>query len=120
MKLYPESAGLQLEFDKIKSLLTEKCRTEFAKDKASSLRIHTKKEFIDLQLKRYRGWQKEASKSFDDIPRRFRIPLQTAVEMYNWTADKIDKDPYIIFKKKLKPRKARVLVHGLRKKLKRK
>src|SRR6478736_4608125 len=51
MKLYPESAGLQLEFDKIKTLLTEKCRTEFAKDKASSLRIHTKKEFIELQLK---------------------------------------------------------------------
>lgn len=51
MKLYPESASLQLEFDKIKSLLTEKCRTEYAKAKASALRIHTKKEFIDLELK---------------------------------------------------------------------
>jgi len=51
MKLYPESAPVQLEFDKIKSLLTEKCRTEYAKTKASDLRIHTKKEFIELQLK---------------------------------------------------------------------
>jgi DNA mismatch repair protein MutS2 len=51
MKLYPESASVQLEFDKIKSLLTEKCRTEYAKTKASDLRIHTKKEFIDLELK---------------------------------------------------------------------
>jgi DNA mismatch repair protein MutS2 len=51
MKLYPGSASVQLEFDKIKNLLTEKCRTEYAKAKASELRIHTKKEFIDLELK---------------------------------------------------------------------
>lgn len=51
MKVYPESASVQLEFDKIKSLLTEKCRTEYAKTKASELRIHTRKEYIDLELK---------------------------------------------------------------------
>ena len=51
MKLYPESASVQLEFDKIKNLITEKCRTEYAKTKASELRIHTKKEYIDLELK---------------------------------------------------------------------
>lgn len=51
MKLYPESAPVQLEFDKIKNLLTEKCRTEYAKTKASELRIHTRKEYIDLELK---------------------------------------------------------------------
>jgi DNA mismatch repair protein MutS2 len=51
MKLFPESASFQLEFDKIKNLLTEKCRSEFAKNKASELRIHTRKEFIELELK---------------------------------------------------------------------
>jgi len=51
MKLYPESASVQLEFDKIKNLLHEKCRSEFAKQKAADLRIHTKKEFIDGELK---------------------------------------------------------------------
>src|ERR1043165_8063676 len=51
MKIYPESASVQLEFDKIRALLTEKCRTEYAKEKASELRIHTKKEFIDRELK---------------------------------------------------------------------
>jgi DNA mismatch repair protein MutS2 len=51
MKLYPESASVQLEFDKIKNLLTEKCRTQYAKTKAFELRIHTKKEYIDLELK---------------------------------------------------------------------
>ncbi|HEY1114038.1 MAG TPA: DNA mismatch repair protein MutS [Chitinophagaceae bacterium] len=51
MKLYPESATVQLEFDKIKSLLHERCRSEYAKTKAEALRIHTKKEFIDVELK---------------------------------------------------------------------
>ena len=51
MKIYPESALVQLEFDKIKALLHERCRSEYAKEKALGLRIHTKKEFIDRELK---------------------------------------------------------------------
>lgn len=51
MKVYPDSALVQLEFDKIKTLLHEKCRTEYAKEKAADLRIHTKKEFIERELK---------------------------------------------------------------------
>jgi DNA mismatch repair protein MutS2 len=51
MKLYPESAPVQLEFDKIKNLLHERCQSEYARNKVLELRIHTKKEFIDKQLK---------------------------------------------------------------------
>ena len=50
MKLYPESAAIQLEFDKIKSLLTAHCNSDYGKQKAEQLRIHTKKEFIELEL----------------------------------------------------------------------
>lgn len=50
MKVFPESALVQLEFDKIKSLLFAHCKTEYAKNKAEELRIHTKKEFIQLEL----------------------------------------------------------------------
>lgn len=50
MKLYPESAELQFEFDKIKTLLSAYCETEYAKEKSLNLRIHTRKEFITLQL----------------------------------------------------------------------
>ena len=51
MKLFPESALLQLEFNKIKELLKEECQTAFAKSRADELRIHTKKEFIASGLK---------------------------------------------------------------------
>ncbi|RYD96560.1 MAG: DNA mismatch repair protein MutS, partial [Sphingobacteriales bacterium] len=50
MKLYPESAPVQLEFDKIRSLLHERCRTEYAREKALDLRIHTNKEIIGREL----------------------------------------------------------------------
>jgi DNA mismatch repair protein MutS2 len=50
MKLYPESAAVQLEFDKIKALLKEHCKTEYAKSKAQELRIHTKKAYIETEL----------------------------------------------------------------------
>ncbi|MCW3093585.1 MAG: mismatch repair protein MutS [Ferruginibacter sp.] len=51
MKFFPESALLQLEYEKVKTLLAEYCKTAFAKDRAANLRIHTKKAFIDLELK---------------------------------------------------------------------
>lgn len=50
MKLFPESAAVQLEFDKVKALLTDHTRTAYAAEKAADLRIHTKKEFIELEL----------------------------------------------------------------------
>lgn len=50
MKFFPESALTQLEYEKVKTLLALHCRTEYAKDKTASLRIHTKKEFILTEL----------------------------------------------------------------------
>ena len=51
MKLYPASASVQLEFDKVRNLLEEQTRTHFGKERAATLRIHTRKQFIDLELR---------------------------------------------------------------------
>lgn len=51
MKLFPESAVVQLEFDKIRTLLEAHCRTAYAKEKAETLRIHTRLPFIETELK---------------------------------------------------------------------
>ena len=50
MKIFPESALVQLEFDKIEALLAEQCNTEYAHGKALDLRIHTRREYIELEL----------------------------------------------------------------------
>lgn len=51
MKLFPESAYFQLEFDKVKALLAAYCQTDHARTKAEQLRIHTRKDFIDTELR---------------------------------------------------------------------
>lgn len=51
MKLFPESAYIQLEFDKVKTLLVEHCRSEYAIEKANLLGIHTRIEFIETELR---------------------------------------------------------------------
>jgi DNA mismatch repair protein MutS2 len=50
MRLYPESAAAQLEFDKVKTLLQGHAQTVYAKEKAAQLRIHTRKEYIQTEL----------------------------------------------------------------------
>ncbi len=50
MKIFPESALVQLEFDKIEALLAEQCNTEYAHSKALDLRVHTQREYIGLEL----------------------------------------------------------------------
>lgn len=51
MKLFPGSAYLQLEFDKVKALLVAYCQADHARSRAENLRIHTRKEFIDTELR---------------------------------------------------------------------
>jgi DNA mismatch repair protein MutS2 len=50
MRLYPESALLQLEFDKVQTLLANHCKTEFALNAAHELRIHTHIQYIETSL----------------------------------------------------------------------
>jgi DNA mismatch repair protein MutS2 len=51
MKLFPESAYDQLEFNKVKELLLNFCQAEYARERAEQLRIHTRKEFVETDLK---------------------------------------------------------------------
>ncbi|MCR6719707.1 MAG: DNA mismatch repair protein MutS [Chitinophagaceae bacterium] len=51
MKLFPETAALQLEMDKVKQLLVGYCQSEWARSTASDLRVHTRKDYIDTALR---------------------------------------------------------------------
>jgi DNA mismatch repair protein MutS2 len=50
MRLFPESALVQLEFDKIQELVAQHCKTEFALERARNLRIHNQIQYIDTAL----------------------------------------------------------------------
>jgi 15-cis-phytoene synthase len=60
-------------------------------------------DFINKQLKRYIKWQQYAEEGYRYIPKRYLIPVKTASEIYNWTAEQIHKNPFIIYKRKIQP-----------------
>jgi phytoene synthase len=67
------------------------------------------KEFVNAQIDRYLSWQEKAEKGFRYIPTRYLIPIKTASDMYNWTANQISKNPFIVYKRKVKPSKRRII-----------
>ena len=69
--------------------------------------------FLRMQLDRYATWQAEAEAGYRFIPRRPRLAVRTAGDMYNWTAKQIEADPFVVFERKVKPRKARIVLRAL-------
>jgi len=67
------------------------------------------REFLRHHLALYRGWQAEAEKGYRYIPRRYLIAVKTAADMYNWTARQIERDPPVVFRRKVKPSRGRIL-----------
>jgi 15-cis-phytoene synthase len=69
--------------------------------------------FIQAHLARYAAWQAEAEAGYRFLPRRPRIAVRTAGDMYNWTARQIAADPLVVFARKVKPGKWRILLQAL-------
>jgi phytoene synthase len=70
-------------------------------------------DFIHSQIKRYFSWQRKAENGFGYIPKRFFIPIKTASDMYKWTAQQIDQNPYIVYNRKIKPSIPRIVLHAI-------
>lgn len=71
------------------------------------------RDFIAKQLDRYMVWQSEAERGYRYIPKRYRVPIKTAGDMYKWTGHEIAENPFVVFDRKIKPRKARIVLAGL-------
>lgn len=67
------------------------------------------RRFMETQTGRYKEWQALAEKGYGHIPRSYRIPIKTAGDMYTWSADQIERDPFIVYRRKVKPSKLRIL-----------
>jgi len=65
--------------------------------------------FIRLQLSYYSKWQQKSEKGYKYIPKRYLIPVKTASEMYNWTAEQIYNNPFVIYQKKVKPQISQII-----------
>lgn len=80
MRLYPETALTQLEFDKVRTLLESHCKTLHAREKAAQLRIHTRKEYIQLELQQTFEF-KSILQQAQFFPNDFTLPLQQELRL---------------------------------------
>jgi len=83
----------------------EHSETRFKKDDFSI--------FMEKQVRRYDRWQEIAEDGFRYIPKRYLIPIKTSSDMYKWTTQGIRKEPYLVYDKKLKPSKSRIIAKGM-------
>lgn len=65
--------------------------------------------FIRKQIDHYRSWEREAERGFTFLPYRYLIPVKTASELYRWTANTIERNPFIVFQQKVRPSVSRIL-----------
>ncbi len=69
--------------------------------------------FIGKQLERYERWLREAEQGYRFIPHRYRTAIRTAGDMYNWTAKRIRRDPFVVYRMKVTPTKRRIVARGV-------
>lgn len=71
-------------------------------------------KFIRAQIGIYIAWQHEAEKGFKYIPKRILIPIKTASDMYKWTAEQIRRNPMIVYERKVKPKKGKIIFTAIK------
>lgn len=81
--------------------------------KQKQVTIDKLKNLIRFEIHRYQSWQKEAEKGYAYLPKRYRIAIKTAADMYKWTASVIYANPSIIYHQKVKPSKWHIILRGV-------
>jgi phytoene synthase len=76
--------------------------------------INAFNSFLKQEILLFTKAQTEAETSYSSIPYRYRVPIATAASLYMWTASVIEKDPMLIYKRKVKPTRLRVFITLIR------
>jgi DNA mismatch repair protein MutS2 len=98
IKFFPESALVQLEFEKVKTLLALHCRTEYAKVKADNLRIHTKRDFIATDLQQSNEF-KILLQSGQYFPNDFVLNMQKELKLLGIPGAVLNGEDFLRIKK---------------------
>lgn len=80
MRVFPNSALLQLEFDKVKELISRHCQSEYARSCVARIRIHDNIGFILQTLKQTKEF-KTLLDAGDEIPNHFYEEISTILKL---------------------------------------
>jgi phytoene synthase len=91
------------------------CETSLPDLQEASVRSDPREfvRFIRSEVERYKGWQERAEEGYVFIPKRVLVPVKTASDMYDWTAHVIRDDPFVVYQRKVKPSRPRILASVL-------
>ncbi|WP_295117181.1 MutS2/Smr-associated SH3 domain-containing protein [uncultured Chitinophaga sp.] len=82
MKYFPDSALVQLEFDKVRNLLEEHCKTELGKQMASDLRLHTHIDYVKTALQQAHEY-KQLVLLQEHFPNDYILNLRNELRLLN-------------------------------------
>lgn len=80
MKYFPDSALVQLEFDKVQALLKEHCKTELGKQMADELRLHTHIDYVKTALQQAHEY-KQLTLLQEHFPNDYVLNLKNELRM---------------------------------------
>ncbi len=77
--------------------------------------IYSGNEVYSLQREcvRYATWSRAAKRGIQTLPRRYRVPVETAAALYDWTVSCIQKNPKKVWQQKIKPHPLRVMITAI-------
>jgi phytoene synthase len=104
-----EDLGLGRRYLPLAGTGLERLTEEHARSHSEQFRA-----FLEHHLALYRGWQAQAVEGYRYLPRRYRIPIRTAGDMYDWTGRRIERRPLLVFERKVKPGRLRILAQIVR------
>lgn len=67
------------------------------------------RQLMQQEIYRYRQWMQAARQGFHYLPKRYRIPISAASDMFDFVIDQIEKNPIMVFDKKLKPSRFKIV-----------
>lgn len=98
IQLYPERAAEALEFDKIRTLLHKKCRTDAAHEQVDNLRFHTRLEYVEKELQQTHEFKMLLSGG-DYFPNDFTTNVQKELKLLSIPRSVLSGEQLLAFKK---------------------
>ncbi len=98
MRVFPGSALLQLEFDKVKELVSLQCQTPLAKEKVSQLRIHDDWDYISNALFQTHEY-KSLLNGGEDIPNSFSDNISREIKLLSISGALLSGDQILLLRK---------------------
>jgi DNA mismatch repair protein MutS2 len=98
LRYFPESALVQLEYEKVKELLIAHCSCEYSIGKAKSLRLHTRLSFIQNQLAQTAEF-KSLQQNGAYFPLQHVFNLQKEIKLLSITGSRLSGEQWLSIRK---------------------